>query len=297
MRVLVVGAGYLASHVAHRLRAAGRRPTLSSRRKPDTPEAADLPWSPVDVADPVRVRALVDEVSPDAAVVVHGPSDITWCEHHPEETGAAHAGGAAHLAAALGGRRLLLISTDNVFPGHKDSCAESEPPAPANAYGRAKLAAEKELLGTGTALALRVSLVYGWDPAGLRPNFFTTCVHGLRAGRPVPVPDDHWNSPVLVDDVAAWTEALLDTDHTGVLHLGGPRRLRRLDWARHLAAVCGADPGLVRPVPRNTSDYACRPRNACLHSERAARLSELEGLDPVDVLSASTRLITGGIAP
>jgi len=297
MRVLVVGAGYLASHVARRLRAAGLLPTLSSRRRPDTPEAADLPWAPVDVADPGRVRALVDEVAPDAAVVVHGPSDITWCEHHPEETDAAHAGGAAHLAAALGGRRMLLISTDNVFPGHKDSCAESEPPAPANVYGRAKLAAEKELLGTGTALALRVSLVYGWDPAGLRPNFFTTCVQGLRAGRPVRVPDDHWNSPVLVDDVAAWTGALLDTDHTGVLHLGGPRRLRRLDWARHLAAVCGADPGLVRPVPRNTSDYACRPRNACLHSERAARLSELDGLDPVDVLSASTRLITGGIAP
>ncbi|HEX6355392.1 SDR family oxidoreductase [Actinophytocola sp.] len=297
MRVLVVGAGYLASHVAHRLRAAGRRPTLSSRRKPDTPETADLPWSPVDVADPLRVRELVDEVRPDAAVVVHGPSDITWCERHPEEADAAHAGGAAHLAAALGGRRLLLISTDNVFPGHKDSCAESEPPAPANAYGRAKLAAEKELLGTGAALALRVSLVYGWDPAGLRPNFFTTCVQGLRAGRPVPVPDDHWNSPVLVDDVAAWTDALLDTDHTGVLHLGGPRRLSRLDWARHLAAVCGADPALVRPVPRNSSEYACRPRNACLHSERASRLSELDGLDPVDVLSASTRLITGGTAP
>lgn len=297
MRVLVVGAGYLASHVARRLRAAGRHPTLSSRRKPDTPEAADLPWSQVDVADPVRVRELVDEVRPDAAVVVHGPSDITWCEHHPEEADGAHAGGAAHLASALGGRRVLLISTDNVFPGDKDSCAESEPPAPANAYGRAKLAAEKELLGTGTALALRVSLVYGWDPAGLRPNFFTTCVNGLRAGRPVPVPDDHWNSPVLVDDVAAWTEALLDTNHTGVLHLGGPRRLRRLDWARHLAAACGADPELIQPVPRNTSEYACRPRNACLHSERATRLSELDGLDPVDVLSASTRLITGGIAP
>jgi 5-epi-valiolone dehydratase len=295
-RVLVVGAGYLASHIAHRLRAEGRHPTLSSRRRPDTRETAGLPWAPVDVADPARVRDLVDEVRPDAAVVVHGPSDITWCEHHPDQAETAHAGGAAHLAAALGGRRVLLISTDNVFPGHKDSCGESEPPAPANAYGRAKLAAEKELLGTGAALVLRVSLVYGWDPAGLRPNFFTTCVQNLRAGRPVPVPDDHWNSPVLVDDVAAWTAALLAADHTGVLHLGGPRRLSRLDWARHLATGCGADPGLIQPVPRNATAYACRPRNACLHSERAAAFPELAGLDPVDVLSASTRLITGGIA-
>jgi len=298
LRVLVVGAGYLASHVAHRLRASGHRPTLSSRRRPDTPRAADLPWSPVDVGDPARVCALVDEVRPDVAVVVHGPSDITWCEEHPDQATGAHAGGAAHLATALGGRRVLLISTDNVFPGHKDSHAESEPPAPANAYGRAKLAAEHEFLASSTALALRVSLVYGWDPAGLRPNFFTTCVQRMRAGKPVPVPDDHWNSPVLVDDVAAWTAALLGTGHTGVLHLGGPRRLSRLAWARHLAEACGADGGLIRPVPRTESAYACRPRNACLHSERAAGLAELAGLDPVDVLSASSRLIaSGGTSP
>jgi dTDP-4-dehydrorhamnose reductase len=291
---LVVGAGYLAAHIGRRLRADGHHPTLSSRRPPDTPEAEGLAWSPVDIGDPRRVRELVGETRPDAAVVVHGPSDVTWCERHPEQTGAAHAGGAAHLSTTLGDRRMLLISTDNVFAGHKDSHGESEPPAPANAYGRAKLAAERELLATGAALVLRVSLVYGWDPAGLRPNFFTTCVQRLRAGRPVSVPDDHWNTPVLVDDVAAWSTALLGSGHTGVLHLGGPRRLSRAAWARHLAELCDTDPGLVQPVPRSASDYACRPRNACLHSERAPRLAELDGLDPVDVLSAGARLVTTG---
>jgi dTDP-4-dehydrorhamnose reductase len=294
---LVVGAGYLAVHIGRRLRADGHHPTLSSRRPPKTPEAKGLAWSPVDIGAPARVRELVDEVRPDAAVVVHGPSDVTWCEHHPEEAYAAHAGGAAHLAAALGGRRALLISTDNVFAGHKDSHAESEPPAPANAYGRAKLAAEKELLAMGDALALRVSLVYGWDPVGLRPNFFTTCVQRLRAGQPVPVPDDHWNTPVLVDDVAAWSAALLGSGHTGILHLGGPRRLSRAEWARHLAELCEADPQLVQPVPRSAGDYACRPRNACLRSERAPGLAELDGLSPVDVLSAGARLIGAEGAP
>lgn len=296
-RVLVVGAGYLAAHIGRRLRADGHDPTLSSRRPPATPESEGLPWSPVDIGDPVRVRALVDEVRPDAAVVVHGPSDVTWCESHPEQAAAAHAGGAAHLAAALGGRRVLLISTDNVFGGHQDSNGESRPPDPANAYGRAKLAAERELDATGAALTLRVSLVFGWDPAGLRPNFFTTCVQRLRAGRPVPVPDDHFNTPVLVDDVAAWSAALLHSPHTGVVHLGGPRRLSRAAWARHLAGACDADPELVRPVPRTAGAYACRPRNACLHSERAAHLAELAGLDPADALAAGDRLVsTGGTA-
>jgi dTDP-4-dehydrorhamnose reductase len=187
-----------------------------------------------------------------------------------------------------------MISTDNVFPGRKESCAEPEPTEPANAYGRAKLAAEDILLGGGHALALRVSLVYGWDRAGLRPNFFTTCAQKLGESRPVAVPDDHWNSPVFVDDVAAWTVALLDSEHTGVVHLGGPRRLTRLAWARHIAERCGADPELVSPAPQQSTGYACRPRNACLHSERAASIPELEGLDPIDVFQASSRLITEG---
>lgn len=77
------------------------------------------------------------------------------------------------------------------------------------------------MLTTGNALALRVSLVYGWHRVGLRPNFFTLCAQRLSAGQPVAVPNDHWNSPVLVDDVAAWTTALLDSEHTGIVPSGG----------------------------------------------------------------------------
>jgi dTDP-4-dehydrorhamnose reductase len=296
--VLVVGAGYIAGHVGRRLRALGHLATLSSRCPPPTHETHHLDWLWVDVRDRDRVRTVVHTNCPDAVVTVHGPSDITWCEAHPEQALAAHRDGARHLADVLDVRRVLLISTDNVFPGRKESCAESEPTEPANAYGRAKLAAEKELLATGNALALRVSLVYGWDRTGLRPNFFTICAQRLSAGQPVAVPNDHWNSPVLVNDVAAWTTGLLDSGHTGVVHLGGPRRLTRVAWARHIADAYGVDPDLVRPTPRHSTDYACRPRNACLHSERAGDFPELKGLQPVDVLEASSTLIaTGGDQP
>jgi dTDP-4-dehydrorhamnose reductase len=299
LRVLVLGAGYLAGHVGQRLRALGHRVAVSSRRRPTTPETRHLDWFPVDVAEREQVHAIVNETRPDAVVSVHGPSDITWCEANPDQALAAHRGGATHLADVVAGRRVVVISTDNVFSGRAASSAESTPTEPANAYGRAKLAAEERLLATDNALALRVSLVYGWDTAGLRPNFFTTCVRRLEAGQRVDVPDEHWNSPVLVDDVAEWTAALLDSAHTGVLHLGGPRRISRVEWARHIAGACGADPDLVVAVPKHLTSYACRPRNACLHSERADDIPELAGRAPVDVLAASselisTRLITTG---
>jgi dTDP-4-dehydrorhamnose reductase len=155
--------------------------------------------------------------------------------------------------------------------------------SPANAYGKAKLVAERTLLDTGSALALRVSLVYGWEPDGIRPNFFTTCVRSLRDGSGVDVPDDHWNTPVLVDDVAAWTVALLLAGRTGLLHLGGPERLTRYAWAQRIASVIGADPALVRSQPRAEGHYASRPVNACLHSTRARDFPELAALPPLGV--------------
>lgn len=290
-RVLVVGAGYLAGHIGRRLAELGHAVTLSSRHRPAGAGFHHLGWVPVDVARRSSVRALVGTARPDALVLAHGPSDITWCEANPAQAAAVHHGGARHLAELLGGRRVVLISTDNVFSGRAASCGESAPTEPANAYGRAKLAAEDTLLARGNVLVLRVSLVYGWDRDGLRPNFFTTCALKLGAAQPVAVPDDHWNSPVLVDDVAAWTSALLASEHTGIVHLGGPRRLTRLTWARHIARSYGVDPALVSPAPQQSTGYACRPRNACLHSERAGMLPELAALAPVDVLEATARLI------
>ncbi|MFI1383900.1 SDR family oxidoreductase [Embleya sp. NPDC020886] len=299
IRVLVFGSGYIAGHVGTRLARLGHGVVLGSRRRPRTPETRGLRWLPVDVADPRQVRTVVDAVRPDAVVAAHGPSDITWCEADPAGAAAVHAAGARHVVAAVAGRtaRTVLISTDNVFAGHADSCSESDPTTPANAYGRAKLAAETAYLAGGDALVLRVSLVYGWDRAGLRPNFFTTCAERLAVGEPVAVPDAHWNTPVLIDDVAAWTTALLDSPHTGVVHLGGPRRLSRLRWARHIATTYGVDPALVTAVPQGDTAYACRPRNACLHSERAAHLPELRGLAPVDVFAADAALIAGPTGP
>lgn len=289
MTIMIVGSGHLGSGIAHRLRGLGIPAVLCSRRRPATRAAAGAAWHPLDVRQPRDCADAVAAVRPTAVVAVHGPSDVTWCDRHPVQAERAHAVGTRNLIAATDGLPVLLISTDNVFDGRRLSNGESDVTAPANAYGRAKLAAEQAALASGRALVLRVSLVYGWDPDGLRPDFFTTCAGRLRAGLPVTVPVDHWNTPVAVDDVAAWSAALLPAGRSGVLHLGGPQRLSRYEWAHRIAAELGADQGLVRPVAKAESAYACRPDNACLHSEIAGGLPELHGMRPMGV-EEGTRL-------
>ncbi|MFI8252441.1 SDR family oxidoreductase [Streptomyces filamentosus] len=275
--VLVVGSGFVGSEIARRLAGAGRAVTLASRGRPGRPpEAYGARWTSLDATDPAACAEVVAGVGPRAVVLVHGPSDVTWCEAHPTEAAEAHAAATASFAALPGLDRLVMISTDNVFDGASAHPVEETPTAPANAYGRAKRRAEELLLARAVspATVLRVSLVYGHEPAdgGKWLNFFASCAHRLVRGEPVEAPDDQWTTPVLVDDVAAVTALLLRPGAAvpELLHLGGPERVSRAGWAREAARALGVPPELVRPVPRASGRYASRPENTCLASTRLA---------------------------
>lgn len=273
MTTLILGAGLIGAAVARRLQRSDPTVIVASRRR----RPMGLPWRSLDAGDDGAIRATLDDVRPDRVVLVHGPSDITWCEDHGERALAVHAGAARVVAARAQGARVLLVSSDNVFSGAVELPDEDVTPEPANAYGRAKLAAERELLAAlPSAVVLRVSLVYGWHE--VRPdgwtNFFDRCARALLAGEKVEAPSDQWTTPVLVDDTATVIHALLEADITGVVHLGGPDRVSRIVWARTIARLLGCDESLVVGVRRTRSRYASRPVSSCLTSRR---LPLLEG--------------------
>ncbi|WP_217144522.1 sugar nucleotide-binding protein [Streptomyces sp. AC627_RSS907] len=275
---LVVGSGFVGTAVARRLAAGGEPVAVASRHRPGhLPDVRGVGWHALDATEREACARLVARLGPRRIVLVHGPSDVTWCEEHPDLAVSAHTAAAAHFAALAGGARLVMISTDNVFDGSRPDNAEDAPVSPANAYGRAKLRAEEIVLGAAAdAVVLRVSLVYGHEPAEAAKwlNFFAACAHRLLRGESLTVPQDQWTTPVLVDDVAEVTAAVL---HAGaplppVLHLGGPDRVSRAVWASTVAEALGAPPRLVVPVPRAATRYASRPENACLTSSLLGRL-------------------------
>ncbi|MFH9725769.1 SDR family oxidoreductase [Streptomyces sp. NPDC017254] len=295
--VLVVGSGFVGTEIARRLAAEGHSATLASRGRPSVaPETYGARWTALDATDASACARVVPAVGPIAVVLVHGPSDVTWCEAHPEEAAAAHAAATGNIAALPGLDRVVMISTDNVFDGSSPHNVESTPVAPANAYGAAKRNAERLLLSRAAAPAtvLRVSLVYGHEPAGGEKwlNFFSSCAHRLARGETVEAPDDQWTTPVLVEDVAAVTSMLLAQPGAlpPVLHLGGPDRVSRAEWARVIAASLGVSPELVRAVPRASGRYASRPENACLSSTLLASVPGMDAVPLRDVATAAAAL-------
>ena len=256
--VMVIGHGLIGAATARRLSAC-EVPVISVARSRGTlrcdltrPDGLEL------------MLAVLRGMQPRAVVLAHGPSDVTWCEREPEAAARAHEG----IAAAVSGTGVpvVLISTDNVFDGSRPRNSEADQVRPQNAYGRAKLAAERAVAARPGNVILRVSLVYGWSDGQHRANFAEHCLRAARAGQALRVPCDQEFTPVHVADVArvAAAVALAPDDAPRLAHVAGPDHLSRSEFARLAYRAAGADAGLVEGVPRAGTDWASRPANSSL---------------------------------
>lgn len=286
--IVVIGNGLIGSAIAGRLRAAGRSVVTVARR--DVPGGAHLTRDLADRDDCERLRADLRELRPYRIVATHGPSDVTWIESHETAAAAVHAGVAGLLAGT--GVPTVLVSTDNVFDGTRGLRRAAEAVAPQNAYGRVKLRAERLLLATGRSLALRVSLVYGWVPAGYRATYAQRCIETARRGEPLDAPADQIFTPIHLDDVAIVIASLCQSDGmpTGVAHLSGPGELSRYAFARTAYSLAGADEALVRRCLRRDTEWASRPRFSSLCCDDFGHLPGLSGWWPATAEAGLARM-------
>jgi|SRR5579875_1729649 len=279
LTTLIVGHGLIGSALAARLHAAGHGTVRVGHRRRDLPGYLAL-----DLASEqgrAELAAAVTRLRPGCIVLVHGPSDVTWIDQNEVAAAGVHCGVAEIVARS--GLPSVLVSTDNVFPGRRGGYRPGDPIEPANGYGRVKARAEDIVLAGGAALALRVSLVYGWAGTGLRATFAERCLAAAAGGRPMSAPTDQAFTPVHVADVADVTAAVCQSTVpvTGVEHLAGPAELSRYEFARIAYRLAGADPGLVSPCLREDTVWACRPRYSSLACGDFTSLPGLAGWRPM----------------
>jgi dTDP-4-dehydrorhamnose reductase len=271
--VLIVGHGLIGGAVRDRLKAAGLTVACVGQRPRDLPGylALDLGSE----AGRAGLATALADLRPRCVVLVHGPSDVTWCDENEPAAAAVHCGVATIVARS--GVPAVLISTDNVFSGQRGGYRPEDRIEPANGYGRVKAQAERILLAGGSALALRVSLVYGWVGPGLRATFAGRCLEAAAAGSEMLAPTDQSFTPIHVGDVAEVTAAACQcvVPFTGVEHLAGPAELSRHEFARLAYDLAGADTALVRPCLRADTTWACRPRFSSLACGNFAHLPGL----------------------
>jgi dTDP-4-dehydrorhamnose reductase len=226
------------------------------------------PLRPVDLADPDAVAGAFADARPHVVLHAAALARVADCQCDPERARRVNAGAAATLTGLTQAARarLVLVSTDLVFDGERGGYREDDPPNPHSIYGRTKAEAEAAALTAPRAAVARLSLLFGPSLTG-RPTFFDDQVSALRGGRPVALFRDEWRTPLDLETAARALVALAFSHVVGLIHLGGPERLSRLEMGRKLAAALHADASRLIAADRaDVPSPEPRPRDCSLDS-------------------------------
>jgi dTDP-4-dehydrorhamnose reductase len=237
---------------------------------------------PLVLEDPVRLQAQIEELTPDLVVHTAGLTSVDKCELIPQLAHQANVEIARNvaLASAKHGVALAHVSTDHLFSGSQSMCAETQPPAPVNHYGRTKALAEAVVMHANpAALVLRTNF-FGWGHAG-RQSFTDWLIINLRAGNELSLFDNVFFTPILADSLALAAHQLVEMGVSGVFNLVGDQRLSKYEFARMLAHHFSLPQHLLLQHSFDGSELmAARPHDMSLDNRKAR---EILGRDLGDV--------------
>jgi dTDP-4-dehydrorhamnose reductase len=225
-------------------------------------------WQPVDLTNAYHLASAFKAARPTA--VIHGAAlaSLAECWQQPARAQQINAQASALLAelASQARARLVLVSTDLVFDGERGGYREQDPPLPLSVYGRTKAAAERAVLAFPETAVARLSLLFGPSVVG-RPYFFDQQVTSLRQRRPMRLFMDEWRTPLSLAAAARALVSLARSPFVGLLHLGGPERMSRLEMGQRLARYLGVDASTILASSRDSITAAePRPRDVSLDS-------------------------------
>ena len=253
-RILVTGANGLVGQAL--VRAAARWPGADVLATGRGPAAAHDRggYARLDVLDLEALERTFDDFAPDVVLHAAGQAQVEACEADREACWAINVDAVMRVASLCHrhGARLVLPSTDFVFDGTAGPYAEDARPAPVNAYGRSKLAAENALAGSALTewAVVRTTMVFG-VPAGEEPRLDVVrwVVRELTAGRPVRVASDQLRTPTYDDDLADGVLRVARFRRTGLFHVSGREQLTVYELALRVAEAFDLDASLISPAP------------------------------------------------
>jgi len=231
----------------------------------------------IDVTDHAGLERVLLALRPNLIVNAVAYTAVDRAEEEPAlatTINATAVGVLGGLAARLGAA-VVHYSTDYVYAGITDRpWREDDPAAPANVYGRSKLAGDDALLASGAdALILRTSWIY--DRRGR--NFLLTMRRLLAEREEVRVVADQIGAPTWARLIAQGTALILAQTASDGFRLGARAGVYNLtcagstSWHGFATAIRDFTGARCRVIPVTTAEYplpAPRPADSRLDNAK-----------------------------
>ena len=220
-----------------------------------------------DLADPAACAALIAHTEATAILNAAAYTAVDQAETEPDLAHLINAEAPAAMARAAAARGLpfVHVSTDYVFDGTGHTpWREDDPPAPATAYGKSKLAGEEGVRAAGGTYAI---LRTAWVFSATGRNFLRTMLRLSDSHEALRVVDDQHGGPTPAAALAracAHVARALTPATSGVYHYAGAPDTTWAGFATEILTRAGkatqvtAIPSTEYPTP------APRPLNSAL---------------------------------
>lgn len=229
----------------------------------------------LDITDPERVRAVFDEVQPQAVIHTAAMTNVDQCEFEKEACWKLNVHATEYLVEACRKHNSFLchVSTDFIFDGTAGPYAEDAVPSPLSFYGWSKYAAEEVVRRSGLRWAIaRTVLVYGIAADMSRSNIILWVKSSLEAGKTIKVVTDQFRSPTLAEDLAMGCWLIAEKEAGGIFNISGPDVLTPHEMALQTAAYFGLDAALITEADSSTfTQPAKRPPRTGFLLDKARR--------------------------
>lgn len=261
MRVLITGAtGFLGHHLAAALHQRGVEVFGTSLAGEPGPPGVAL--CDVDVRVPEAVAGVMAYFAPDAIVHLAALAHVGESWQRPHDYFQVNVLGTEHVLAAAGARRVVVMSSAEVYgvvPEGEQPIAEERPAAPRSPYALTKAAAERLALARGAIVARCFNLVgRGQTRNFALPGFAAQLAAVARRGAAPQLLVGNLSARrdyVHVDDAAAALCTLIERGVAGGIYnvasgeapsIG--EMLARLIAASGLTVSLVEDPARLRPI-------------------------------------------------
>jgi len=201
----------------------------------------------VDIRERQQIENFLTRHRPEWVVLAAAFTDVDGCERAPEKAEAVNHLGAVQVAEACRDRntRLLLISTDYVFDGGKQSPYDTDDPInPLSVYALSKAQAESAVRRIlPSSCIARVSWLFGAE----KKCFANTLLSWAENGQPLRAVVDQRGIPNFNHDTARAVAALVHAGAEGTVHVTNPGEASWYEFACELKRVAGFD-AEIEPV-------------------------------------------------
>ena len=266
--ILVTGAsGVLGWHLYRYF--SGRDYTVIGNYGSHRPVLGGARFDHMPLEKPDRIAEYLDRQEFELVIhsaAVTSPDD---CEKDPDHARKVNLDATEQIARSLPDQTFLAyISTDLVFDGKKGNYSEKDEPNPVNYYGETKLAAEESVRKRSNSAVFRVAKLYSTE-GPFRASFESWMRDRFIQGLEIPLFEDQFRTPLFVGDAARALECLLETKaEKNLYHLGGPRRISRLEFGQTFAGIFGYDSSLIKPTRASDLGLVVRGQDCSLDSTR-----------------------------